>query len=268
MRSVRAVLALVRWHNALLAAAGVFVGAWWAGGDPLDARVRLTAAAAIALAAFANITNDLFDVDIDRVAHPERPLPSGALSRALGRRLAAVSGTLALVLSTAVHTRLGVTSGLVLFGMVEYSRWIKRRGFPGNLMVAILASLPFLYGAWSIGRPLAATPLLLLAMPLHLAREVAKDIEDAEGDAPVRRTLPLASGAGVARGVLIAALLAFVAVVTWFAVPRPRFALFVAPALVLCAFAAHCAYVGVRGGPLLLKSAMVWSMGALVASGA
>ena len=76
---MRAVLSLIRWPNALLAATGVFVGAWWANGT-VGARLGFAVLAAVALTAAANTWNDLADTEIDRIAHPDRPLPSGELN--------------------------------------------------------------------------------------------------------------------------------------------------------------------------------------------
>jgi geranylgeranylglycerol-phosphate geranylgeranyltransferase len=94
-------LALIRWRNAALAAAGVCAAAWWSAGV-VSGRVGLVAVAAIALTAVANTVNDLADVEIDRVAHPERPLPSGAISPRAAMRLAIASTALALVLTVLV----------------------------------------------------------------------------------------------------------------------------------------------------------------------
>src|SRR5476649_1331353 len=68
--AVSAALRLGRWANALTAAAGVVVGAWWAGwGGVENAQpIALAALAAIALTAAANSWNDIADVDIDRLA--------------------------------------------------------------------------------------------------------------------------------------------------------------------------------------------------------
>ena len=267
MRSTRAILSLVRWRNALIAALGVLLGAWWAGGAPFTREPLLAAVAAIALAAFANAFNDWCDVDIDRVAHPGRPLPAGALrpSQALG--VTVIAAVAATVLATVVSPALGAVTILVLVVMREYSLRLKRRGF-GNAVVAVLASLPFLYGAWSVGEPAAALPLLALGIPLHFAREVAKDLEDAPADAAARRTLPVTLGAGRARGVFVAALLVFLAVLIPFALTRPLFALLVLPAVALCAAAARRVLAGRHGSPMLLKSAMLWAMVALVAGAA
>src|SRR5687767_9580328 len=71
-------LTLLRWRNALLAGAGVLAGAWWGAGR-VTLGVALVTAAAFALTAVANAANDIADIEIDRVAHPERPLASGAV---------------------------------------------------------------------------------------------------------------------------------------------------------------------------------------------
>ncbi|MGH7664744.1 MAG: UbiA family prenyltransferase [Gemmatimonadaceae bacterium] len=274
-----ATLRLMRWQNALLAAAGVLAGAWWVLTAPgegivardgiaalLGTRTILAAAAAIALAAFANITNDIADVEIDRIAHPDRPIAAGRLREETARIWAAVAGIAAVAASLAAWPALAPVSAVILLIMFEYSRWIKARGLPGNILVAIIASLPFLYGTWSAHQPAAAWPLLLVAIPLHLAREIAKDIEDVDGDATRRRTLPLAAGLGAARFGLLLALAAFAGALVPLAVERPAFAALVLPALVACAIAARRAFAGRRGGPLLLKTAMVWSLAALLLS--
>ncbi|HUF27520.1 MAG TPA: UbiA family prenyltransferase [Gemmatimonadaceae bacterium] len=268
MRSARAIFALVRWRNALLAAAGVLLGAWWANGAPLTTSPLLAALAAIALAAFANAFNDVCDLEIDRVAHPARPLPRGDLRPRTALAIARSAALAGVVAAALARPALGVLSIAVVALMHSYSRTLAARGAVGNLVVAVLASLPFLYGAWSVGAPEAALPLLALAVPLHFAREVAKDLEDAHADAPLRRTLPVLLGRRGARGVFVIALLVFVAVLARFAVARPLFALLVLPALALCAAATWCVVAERRGSAVLLKSAMLWAMAALVVGGA
>src|SRR6516162_4426254 len=84
--SVKAYLELARWKNALMAAFGVAVGA-----SPrlfMIEPVAMVAAicSAIALTVTANATNDVADADLDRVAHPARPIPSGRISKDAARR--------------------------------------------------------------------------------------------------------------------------------------------------------------------------------------
>lgn len=264
MFSVKAIPALVRWENALIAAAGVWLGAWWAGRGAWRS-VLAAALAAIALTAAANAWNDIADVDIDRLAHPARPLPSGALSVRAARVVAWCAAAVGLALAWMARPALGAVSVAVLAVMWGYSPWLKRRGVVGNAAVAVLASLPFLYGAWAVGHPRAGLILVAVAAPLHLARELAKDIDDAAADAPVRRTLAVADPAS-ARMFVLAALVIFVVMLVPLVLGRPIFALVLVPALVLCALAAGAVLRGRRGAPRLFKVAMLFAMIAFAAA--
>lgn len=256
-------LALVRWQNALIAVAGVLLGAWWAGWGAWHP-VLAAALAAIAFTAAANAWNDVADQDIDRIAHPDRPLPSGAIDVHAARAIAWGAAAIGLVFATIARPVLGLVSIGVLVAMWGYSPWFKRHGFVGNIAVAILASFPFLYGAWAVGRPHAGVLLVAVAAPLHLARELAKDIDDAEGDALARRTIAVVNPAA-ARIFLVGALILFVAVLAPLVAGRPRFAVVLVPALVLCALAARAALRGRRGAPTLFKLAMLCAMLAFAA---
>lgn len=274
-RSAEPVLELVRWRNALVAALGVGVGAWWAATDPppLGApalwpagvmRVLAAVIAATTLTAFANATNDWTDTELDRDAHPSRPLPSGRIAPAVALRVAAVAAVIAILSAALSRAELVFVSAAVLALMAVYNWWLKSVGIAGNLLVAILASLPFLYGAWSVGRPRASLLLLAFAIPLHLAREVAKALDDAPADAGRRRTVPLVWGQGAARAIVVGALLSFAIVLVPLALQRPSFAAAMVPALACCAAGASLAVRGRAGAPALLKTAMVGSMIALL----
>lgn len=262
---VVAVLRLARWPNALIAASGVLLGAAWAG--TIRPAAWLAALAAVALTTLANTVNDVHDVAIDAVAHPERPLPSGAISRDAARVVAGAAAVAGVAASAAASPALGVLSLLVAMAMLWYSLSLKsRHGLSGNLLVALLASLPFLYGAVTAGRAGRGLVLVGLAMPLHFAREVAKDLDDAAADATRRRTLPLVAGARAARLTVVAATALFALLATGY------FARHGAAPLALALTASACAAVAVarllsarRGVPALLKGSMLLAMGAVAA---
>jgi 4-hydroxybenzoate polyprenyltransferase len=264
MRSLRAILALIRWPNALLAAAGVLLGAWWARGDPIAWPVLLTAVAAIALTAVANAENDYRDQTIDVVAHPDRPLATGALSPRTARLVVVVAAIAALGLTVAVSVAMAGATVAVVVAMLAYSPVLKRRGVAGNAAVAVIASLPFVYGAWAAASPAAALPLVAVAVPLHLAREVAKDLEDAGADLASRRTIPVAHGEGMARVVLIGALAAGAVALVPLIVDRPLLAALVIPSVVAAAAGTRRALGGRRGAPSLYKLAMAAAMASLI----
>jgi geranylgeranylglycerol-phosphate geranylgeranyltransferase len=267
LRAASAVLRLVRWANALTAAAAVVVGAWWAGWDHA-ALVVFAALAAIGLTAAANGWNDLADVEIDRLAHPERPLVTGALSARAADRLSMLAATGAVLAASNVSITLGLCTVGVLLLMRLYSPWIKRAGFAGNLLVSVLASLPFVYGSYAAGHGMRALPLVLIAIPFHLARELAKDLDDREADRIARRTLPVALGAPFARGAIIAALVASAVALAFGLAPLvaspPLLFAALTPAMIALALATARTLRGLPGSPAFFKLAMVCAMAALV----
>ena len=149
---VLAVLQLARWPNALIAGAAVLLGAAWAG--RVTPASWLAAVAALALTTLVNTVHDIHDVAIDAVAHPERPLPSGALSRDAARGVAGVTAAIGILASAAASAALGALSCVVVAAMRWYSASLKRRsGLAGNLLVALLASLPSSTGPRARGAP-------------------------------------------------------------------------------------------------------------------
>ena len=217
-----ALLQLVRWANALTAAAGVIIGAWWAGWGPLEP-IALAALAAIGLTAAANSWNDLADVAIDFVAHPDRPLPAGRLSVAEADRVGMAAATIAVIAASMVSVTLGICSVIVL---------------------------------------------VLIAAPLHLARELAKDLDDRNADRQMRRTMPVVLGVPTTRAVMIVALAAFCAALAIGLAPEahspPIFVIALIPALALLALATARALRGSPGSPACFKLAMVCAMAALL----
>jgi geranylgeranylglycerol-phosphate geranylgeranyltransferase len=262
-RSIRALLDLARWENALIASLGVLFGAWWVGWGS-EPPIAFAMLAALPLTAAANAWNDIADVALDRRAHPGRPLPSGRVSPATAQRFAAFAALAGVLLASGADAQLGVLTVLVVAVMYAYNAGLKRAGLIGNVTVAILASLPFLYGGWAAGRPTKALVLVAIAAPLHFAREIAKDIEDAPADAASRDTLPVAGGHDVAAAVLVASLVVFVLLLIPYVIAQPLLALALIPAAGLVAYAAWCVVKGRRGSPLVFKIAMVCTMGAFV----
>ena len=258
-------LTLIRWRNAALAVAGVCAAAWWSAGR-LTGRVGAVALAAIALTAVANTTNDLADIGIDRIAHPERPLPSGAISTRAATYLAVACSVIALALTAAVEIWLSALTVGVLAIMWTYSSGLKRYGIPGNVAVAVVASLPFLYGAWAVGEVKKGALLVAVAAPLHFAREVAKDLDDLAGDVTARRTLPTVSGVSIARAAVAGGVLAYAIAVALLARVHPLFATLLVPTILLAGLAARRLYRNRAGTAQLLKAAMVLAIAALVIS--
>jgi len=78
-------LALLRPGNGVVASAAVLAGALAGAGPPAVegttlVRVALGCAAAFCFIGAGNALNDFFDREIDKKAHPDRPIPSGRVT--------------------------------------------------------------------------------------------------------------------------------------------------------------------------------------------
>lgn len=199
-RVVVGVVQLVRPVNVALSLAGVIVGAYLgaglsAFGRPHLQSVILAALSAAAVTSAANAINDAFDVKVDRVNRPNRPIPSGKITERAATTtwlLGALIGIgLSLMLSVA-HVLIASASIVLVY---TYSAVLKRVGLIGNLVVSAIVSASIVYGALATGQMGKSWIGLLLAFLLTLSREITKDLEDIEGD--VRdgvQTLPVSIG--------------------------------------------------------------------------
>lgn len=272
----RARLQMARPGNAAMAAVGVLVGLEVARTGPVELAAWVGAPlAAFFIAAFGNVLNDLADAELDRMAHPGRPLPSGRLSAANAKTFAVLLLALGLWESYAAFGTATLAFALVNAALLGLYEWrVKRAGLPGNLLVALLVASTFAFGAVASGSPPASWGLLWLLMGLaflaNAAREVLKDVEDMEADRGVRATLPLRAGPGAARllafalvnAAVLISLLAFVRSPpdwwTWWRAP-------LALADIIFLVGAALAWVSVPSAQRLLKAAMVLALSAFLA---
>lgn len=256
-----AVLALVRWPNALIAGAGVVLGAWWTRPDHLlTGGVAVAVVSAWLVTAAVNALNDAFDVEIDRIAHPDRPVPRGELSprAAMGIGFGAKLLAFGVVQFANDSVKTLVLVGLV--GAYAYALGFSRQLVVGNALVAVVASLPFVVGAAAVGDSGGGLVLLAVAIPLHFSREVMKDVTDARGDRGHRDSIPLRWGVPVARGVAMAAVAVYAALAAWLFARAGVRLMALLPSVLVAAWAVLRTPTQ---APALLKLAMLLAMAAL-----
>ena len=135
MSSVKAYLQLARWPNALLAAFAVLAASQvgHVEGEFIPDPVLGAMLAALCLTVTANSSNDAADSEIDRVAHPERPIPRGAFQVKEARAIALSAALGGEIFATLASMWLGIISVFAIALMFLYSWRIKRYGVAGNL---------------------------------------------------------------------------------------------------------------------------------------
>jgi geranylgeranylglycerol-phosphate geranylgeranyltransferase len=191
---VVAAFEITRPTNAAVGAFGAAVGGYV--GGSLGVSVGIAAVVTAFGTGAGNAVNDYYDAEIDAVNKPDRPIPSGRISRRGAAYLSAGLFAAALVLTVAFLPTLAVGIGVVnLAVLVVYSSHLKRTPLVGNVAVAYLAGSAFLFGGATAGGVEFTVVLFVLASLANLGREIVKDVEDMEGDAAEgARTLPLIWG--------------------------------------------------------------------------
>ncbi|TDQ67572.1 geranylgeranylglycerol-phosphate geranylgeranyltransferase [Methanimicrococcus blatticola] len=160
-----------------------------------------------------NMLNDYYDIDIDRVNKPHRPLPSGRIGLKEAVYLTIICFSIALLIAFLINPVSGIIGFINVFILIWYAKTLKRTVLLGNLSIAYLTGSTFLFGASFFGTDgvIVMIPLFLLAFLATAAREIVKDIEDIKGDSEDGAvTFPIKYGEKPAIG--LAALFGFLAV--------------------------------------------------------
>ncbi|NHJ20655.1 MAG: hypothetical protein EAX91_06935 [Candidatus Lokiarchaeota archaeon] len=144
----------------------------------------------IFIAASGMVINDIYDVEIDKINRPDRPIPRGSITLKQAKLLFIIYLSFGIILCI-VNTILFNLSLLnfilaSFFGFIGwvYAKWGKKSGFFGNLVVGISFSIGLVYGALlnSIFIPLYIFYFFITAFSLLVSREIIKGCEDIEGD--------------------------------------------------------------------------------------
>jgi len=144
----------------------------------------------------ANTLNDYFDYKIDKINRPDRAISSGLVLR----RHALIFSLFAFILGTLFALQLNKNSQLVSIGIslpliIGYNAKLKYFPLIGNIVVALILSLSFIYAGFIFDN---IKPLIIpavLAFGLTLIREIVKDMADIIGDKSVGlKTFPIIYG--------------------------------------------------------------------------
>lgn len=132
----------------------------------------------------AIVWNDYFDLEVDRVNTPERPLPSGLISPAEAILLAAITALIGLTASFFISISAFVLC--VIFWIIGflYNWKFKEAGLAGNLMVSGSVGITFILGGMAAGAPGSKIVwcFAMMAFFIDLGEEIAGDAMDMEGD--------------------------------------------------------------------------------------
>ena len=189
-------LELLRPVDGLMAAFAVLVGSVVGLTGFFFGISLLLAMASVFLFSSAGIVlNDYFDLEMDKVNAPNRPLPSGRIKKKTALHYSIALFAIAIALAAIINI---LCLGLALLNTlleVLYAWKFKRIALLGNFTDSWFPASSFLYGALA-AQSLGAVPwLALLAFLANTGREIHGDLEDIKGDKKVKaKTLPILLG--------------------------------------------------------------------------
>lgn len=206
---------------------------------------------------FANIQNDILDLESDKLNRPERPLVTGKISVRVARITSNLLAILMLYcgitdsviqgfrfINVLKNPELALDFGwmgaviltfpawfFILLGalLIAYNRHLKRSPAFKNITVALLCTTPLLFAVQYFfnfsNREFpeehfwAIIPAIPFAFLLTIARELYKDLEDKAGDLKAGiMTFPIVAGDKIARR-----LAGDILIFTWISLPVPVF---------------------------------------------
>ncbi len=182
-------ISLLRPLNCSMAAAAVLIGFFVSGGGSLGS-AAIAAVAAFAITGGGMLLNDFFDLEIDRRTKPERAKKTERYLNFLPG-VASVLFAAGIAISSEAGTPLAILAAVNSLILTVYSPFLKPVPLLGNLAVSYLVASAFVFGSLASSPNIPVLILSSMAFASTLAREIVKDLSDAEGDRNWRKTLAL-----------------------------------------------------------------------------
>lgn len=178
-----ATIKIIRPLNFLITFFSVIVAAIISSPDKfLGLSVFLAALAASLVMASGNVINDIYDIGIDKINKPFRPLSSGNITIKEAYALYFIFIIASIFISALVNEQALAIVLISILLLFFYSKYLKQIPLVGNLTVAFLTGLVFIFGGIAVKNPTAAIVPAVFAFLINLIREIIKDMEDVVGD--------------------------------------------------------------------------------------
>ena len=216
--NARGLADLIRPVNCVMIGFAVIVGAFVSKPPAVSAvQLGLGFLTGFFICAYSMAVNDVYDLEVDKVNQPDRPIPSGRVTtgQASGLSYAVLIGGVTCSLLSLNPLAVSIAAAYAFLSWLYNSR-AKRTGLPGNLIVASSLAIPFIYGGAVSGGSIGGSLLLMMALTAFFSgvgREVVKAMADVEGDAK-RSVNSVARSRGLRAASGVGALFFVLAVVT------------------------------------------------------
>ena len=146
------------------------------------------------------VINDYYDIEIDRINAPKRPLPSGRIKKEDAFIFGLFLFTLGILFSAFLNIYCFLLAAFNSVLEFLYARRFKKGFLFGNILVSYFTASTFLFGALITFDFKIIWVISSMAFLANMGREIYKGIEDIRGDKKLKlETLPIVSGKKSAR---------------------------------------------------------------------
>jgi geranylgeranylglycerol-phosphate geranylgeranyltransferase len=159
--------------------------------------ITLAAISAGIISGVGMAINDYVDIDTDTISHPDRPLPSGEITKEAVLKLSVALFLVSLILTAFVNPICLGIAVLAIVLEVGYAQYLHKSLLGKNIIVSFVVALTFIFGGAAVGHVWARELwiLAILTFIANVAREIIKDVEDIAGDQQTtRKTFPMVFG--------------------------------------------------------------------------
>ena len=180
--------------------------------------------ATLCIAAAGNIINDIYDVETDHVNKPDKVIVGKTISEKRANNLFIIFNVIGVGLGFYISSWVGKNGFFAVFVIISallyiYASYLKQILIVGNIVISVLvASSILIVGLFDLIPTITpqnqntqfaifkiVMDYAIFAFLINLVREIAKDIEDIDGDYKAgMNTLPIAIGRDRASKVLFA----------------------------------------------------------------
>jgi geranylgeranylglycerol-phosphate geranylgeranyltransferase len=171
---------MIRPLNCLITMGAVWVGAWIGQGFTLPPSLILAGMIGFTICGFGNLVNDLYDIEIDKVNNPLRPLPSGKADRKWVIILAISLFLISMIFALSINLTVFLLVFVVSILLFVYAAYFKKT-IIANAIVSLISGLSFVLGGIVSKNPICIFPFIF-SLFIHMPREIIKDIIDIKGD--------------------------------------------------------------------------------------
>lgn len=241
---MRGILNLVRWKNLLLIALVqllikyAFLESFGVDFGLSTLQVSILILSTLCIAAAGNIINDIYDVETDFVNKPDKLIVGKSISEKTAYNLFIALNLIGVGLGYYLSQSVGKSAFFSIFVIISallyvYASYLKQMFLIGNIIVSALVALSIIVVGIFELLPVITTEnrqmlftffkiildYALFAFIINLIREIAKDIEDIDGDYKAgMRTLPIVVGRERAGNILFVLTLIPLFVVSYYVI--------------------------------------------------